>query len=434
MHKKPTPHLATSLGNAATASPATSLENSLDKGNSSAPSNPSSPPALRRGWTTGANAAAAAMMALTAFHRGQAAGANPPVAINLPHHQAVPFACHGLEQRNGHIMAHCQKDAGDDPDITHGIIVSAEIIPLPTMGATPTNQSPTIALLAGSGVGMVTRLGLPLPVGAPAITPRPQSYIRQNISDYLHQHPDLPRHWQIILHLERGAELAPKTLNPRLGIVGGLSILGTSGVVIPFSCAAWIDSIHRSIDVALAYHQPHLAAATGSVSEAVMKDYLSLPELAIVDMGDFFVAMMKYLKKKNYQGRLTIAGGPGKLVKLAQGAGDLHHGRSRANLPLLAQWFQHGFQKDFWAGHGNHDTPLVSTPPVLSAGDMTLMAGHIAGAQSVAEAMASLPPTAATYLSAIILHQARIRMARDWPTIPAQLMMVDRRGNIMAML
>ena len=133
-----------------------------------------------------------------------------------------------------------------------------------------------------------------------------------------------------------GAQIAARTWNPRLGIVGGLSILGTTGVVRPFSCAAWIASIHRGIDVAVASGTPHVAGCTGATSERVVQGLHGLPDHAMLDMGDFAGGLLKYLARHPVP-RLTIGGGIGKLTKLGQGAVDLHSGRSQVDLAALAE-------------------------------------------------------------------------------------------------
>ena len=139
----------------------------------------------------------------------------------------------------------------------------------------------------------------------------------------------------VTVSIPGGEALAAKTLNGRLGIKGGLSILGTTGVVVPFSCAAWIHSIHRGIDVARAAGLAHLAAATGSTSEAAVKAFYGLPDAALIDMGDFVGGTLKYLRRHPVP-RLTIAGGFAKLVKLAQGAMFLHSSKSSVDMPALA--------------------------------------------------------------------------------------------------
>ncbi len=133
-----------------------------------------------------------------------------------------------------------------------------------------------------------------------------------------------------------GARLAEKTWNPRLGILGGLSILGTTGIVVPYSCAAWIHSIHRGIDVARALGIAHVVGSTGDLSEKAAMARLGLPIEAYIDMGDFAGGMLKYLKAHPVE-RVTIAGGFGKLAKLAQGAMDLHSARSTVDVEALAR-------------------------------------------------------------------------------------------------
>jgi cobalt-precorrin-5B (C1)-methyltransferase len=132
-----------------------------------------------------------------------------------------------------------------------------------------------------------------------------------------------------------GAALAEKTLNARLGIVGGLSILGTTGVVIPYSCAAWVHSIHRGVDVARALGICHLGAATGKTSEAVLRRELNLPDQALIDMGDMAGALLKYLRSHPVR-KLTLVGGFAKLAKLAAGEMDLHSKASRVDIQALA--------------------------------------------------------------------------------------------------
>jgi cobalt-precorrin-5B (C1)-methyltransferase len=139
----------------------------------------------------------------------------------------------------------------------------------------------------------------------------------------------------VTLSVPGGETLAAKTLNARLGIVGGLSILGTTGVVVPYSCAAWVHSIHRGIDVARAAGLGHIAASTGSVSEAAVARLYELPETALIDMGDFVGATLKYLRRHPVP-RLTLAGGFAKLAKLAAGHLDLHSKSSQIDAAWLA--------------------------------------------------------------------------------------------------
>lgn len=282
---------------------------------------PSSP--LRRGWTTGACATAATRAAYSALLTGLFPD---PVRITLPRGQCPEFTLAREQLAPDFAMAGIVKDAGDDPDVTHKALILATV-----RHAAPGTG---IHFRAGPGVGTVTRPGLPIPPGEPAINPVPRQLMRETIAELAARH-DAPGDVEIEISIPDGEELARHTLNGRLGIVGGLSILGTTGVVVPFSCAAWIASIHRGVDVCRATGLPHIAAATGSTSEAAVRALYQLPETALVDMGDFAGGLLKYLRRHPVP-RLTIAGGFAKLAKLAQGHLDLHSGRSSLDQKWLA--------------------------------------------------------------------------------------------------
>ena len=223
---------------------------------------------------------------------------------------------------DGGAMAAVVKDAGDDPDVTHGALIRAEVRVLePGAG---------IHFRAGAGVGTITRPGLPLPPGEPAINPVPREMIRTALREL---HPDPAA--EVTISIPGGELLAERTLNGRLGIVGGLSILGTSGIVVPFSCAAWIDSIRRGIDVARATGHGHIAGSTGRTSEAAVQKLHGLEEVALIEMGDFVGGMLKYLRAHPVR-RVTVAGGIGKITKLAQGRLDLHSRRGAVDREALA--------------------------------------------------------------------------------------------------
>jgi cobalt-precorrin-5B (C1)-methyltransferase len=275
---------------------------------------------LRRGWTTGACATAAAKAAYAAL----LTGAFPdPVEVTLPRGERVAFALAEAALSGASACAAVVKDAGDDPDVTHGALIRAKVT-----GGAPGSG---VVFRAGAGVGTVTRPGLPLPPGEPAINPVPRAMIRSAIAE-------LAASADVIVEISvpGGEELAARTLNGRLGIVGGLSILGTTGVVVPYSCAAWIDSIRRGIDVARAAGCEHIAGATGATSEAAVRALHGLAEVALIEMGDFVGAMLKYLRAHPV-GRVTVAGGIAKMTKLAQGRLDLHSKRGEADLAALAR-------------------------------------------------------------------------------------------------
>ena len=276
---------------------------------------------LRRGWTTGACATAATKAAFTALVTGTFPD---PVTITLPKGETVAFALATEGRGENFARAGIVKDAGDDPDVTHGA----------TVVATVRSATEGITFEAGEGVGTVTKAGLPVPPGEPAINPVPREMMARAVIDIATTH-DVPAAARIEIAIPGGAALAEKTWNPRLGIVGGLSILGTTGIVNPFSCSAWIHSIHRGIDVARAAGLPRIAGATGSTSEAAVKALYDLPDFALIDMGDFAGGLLKYVRAHPVPA-LTIAGGFAKLTKLAQGALDLHSGRSQVDFDWLA--------------------------------------------------------------------------------------------------
>ena len=278
---------------------------------------------LRKGWTTGACAAAAAKAAF----EGLLTGAVPArVTIRLPKGQLPEFETVGAALSAGRAECGVVKDAGDDPDVTHGATIIAAV----ERGAAGSG----ITFRAGPGVGTVTKPGLPLAPGEPAINPMPRQIIRDNLAD-LADAQDAPLDLIVTVSVPGGEEIAKKTWNPRLGILGGISILGTTGIVVPFSCSAWIHSIHRGIDVARATGLTHVAGATGNASEAAVQKKFGLSEQALIDMGDFAGGMLKYLKSHPVP-RVTVAGGFAKLVKLGQGKLDLHSSRSQVDFADLA--------------------------------------------------------------------------------------------------
>ena len=279
--------------------------------------------ALRRGWTTGACATAAAKAAYAALLSGRFPD---PVTITLPRGEAPAFALARETLGEGFATAGVIKDAGDDPDVTHGALVLA------TVRRGPAGSG--VAFRAGEGVGTVTKPGLPLLPGEPAINPVPRAMMRTAIAEVARAE-GASGDAVIEIAIPGGAALAARTWNPRLGILGGLSILGTTGIVVPYSCSAWIHSIQRGIDVARAAGLRHVAGSTGSTSEQAVQALYGLPEAALLDMGDFAGGLLKYLRRHPLP-RLTIAGGFAKLVKLAEGHLDLHSGRSQVDHAWLA--------------------------------------------------------------------------------------------------
>ena len=279
---------------------------------------------LRFGWTTGTCATAATYAA----YRAMVSGEFPDtVAINTPSGKTAELEVASTSIDNGEFTASVIKDAGDDPDVTHGAEIKATV--------SEGNDGTGVVFTAGKGIGTVTKAGLPVEVGEPAINPVPRQMMTECIEN-LATELGGPQDVVLTISVPGGEALAEKTWNPRLGIEGGISILGTTGVVRPFSCSAWIASIHRGIDVARANGLDHVAGSTGATSEAAIKARYDLPDIALLDMGDFVGGMLKYLRRHPVP-RLTIAGGFGKMVKLAQGHGDLHSARSQVDFDRLAK-------------------------------------------------------------------------------------------------
>ena len=318
---------------------------------------------LRRGWTTGACAAAAARAAYERLLTGRLPD---PVAIDLPRGLRASFPLAETGEWVG-----VRKDAGDDPDATHGAIVRARLHPAPPGAG--------VRFRAGPGVGAVTLPGLPLAVGEPAINPGPRAIIAANLRAAADEY-GLAADLEAEIGIEGGEALARGTANARLGIVGGLSVLGTTGVVIPYSCAAWIHAVHRGVDVARAAGLDHIGAATGRGSEAALQARLGLPDHAMIDMGDFAGALLNYLRRRPVA-RLSLAGGFGKLSKLAAGHPDLHSDRSAVDIPRLAA--------ELKALGGPDASGAASAGAVLALAGGLPLAGRIAG-QARETALAAL--------------------------------------------
>jgi cobalt-precorrin-5B (C1)-methyltransferase len=276
---------------------------------------------LRRGWTTGACATAATKAALEKLWGGTFGS---EVRIVLPKGETPVFQLAVATSGPGWAEVGITKDAGDDPDVTHGALIVVRV----------SASDGGVVFKAGDGVGTVTKPGLPIGVGEPAINPVPRQMMQGIVNEMAKTHDQAPN-VTIEVSVPGGQELALKTWNPRLGIAGGLSILGTTGIVRPFSCAAWIASIHRGIDVARADGLTHVAGCTGATSEKTVQALHGLPDHAMLDMGDFAGGMLKYLAK-NPVPRVTVGGGIGKMTKLAQGAVDLHSARSQVDFEGLA--------------------------------------------------------------------------------------------------
>ncbi len=276
---------------------------------------------LRTGFTTGACAAAAAKAAARALVTGVLPA---EIETTLPNRQRVTFPLRRCERMDSAVLASVIKDAGDDPDCTHGAELTATV---------QLTDAPGVELRRGEGVAEVTKPGLGLEVGAPAITAVP----RQNITEMVQAElAGTGRGAIVTLSVPGGEEMARQTLNARLGLLGGISILGTSGIVKPYSTAAYKASVVQAVDVAHQRGQRTLVVTTGGKSEAyAMKLFPRLPEEAFIQMGDFVGITLRHCARRGIP-RAVVVGMIGKLSKMADGKMQTHAAGSEVNMQLLA--------------------------------------------------------------------------------------------------
>lgn len=279
---------------------------------------------LRSGYTTGACAAAASRGALLALICQQAFA---EAAIRLPGGQAVPFALHTCTFTADEARASVIKDAGDDPDVTHLAEICAQVTWETDVG---------VVFRRGVGVGLVTKKGLPVPVGEPAINPAPRQLITAVIQEVLAEHGLTGRGVAVEISVPRGEELAKKTFNPRLGIVGGISILGTTGIVVPYSTAAWLASVTQEIDVATAQGLRELVLTVGARGERLARQLFPLPEEAFVQIGPFFGDALRHCARCGVE-KVRLAAMIGKLAKFAAGNDSVHSTSSSQDFAFLAE-------------------------------------------------------------------------------------------------
>jgi len=280
------------------------------------------PHALRTGWTTGTCASAAAKAALTALQTG-----NPPgdVEVTLPSGAHVSFPVERCEVAGDAATAVVVKDAGDDPDVTHGAHLTATV---------RLTGAPGVELAAGEGVGTVTKPGLGLPVGGPAVTEVPRAMITQAVGDVV----DLAGVGvHVVISVPGGEKMARKTTNGRLGVVGGISILGTTGIVRPFSTASWRASVEQAVSVMAAQGERTAVLCTGGRTEkGAMALLPDLPEVCFIEVGDFTGAAIRRMLAEGLE-RVVFVGMAGKLAKLAAGVLMTHYTRSKVDLGLLGE-------------------------------------------------------------------------------------------------
>jgi cobalt-precorrin-5B (C1)-methyltransferase len=277
---------------------------------------------LRTGWTTGTCASAAAKAAVLGLIYGSVPS---EVDVALPSGARVRFPVLTGKPPTA-CTATVVKDAGDDPDVTNGAHVTATATWLASGAARG-----AVDLQAGEGVGTVTLPGLGLPVGAPAINPVPQRMIRQAVGEVTEEP------LSICISVPGGQAMAAKTSNARLGIVGGISILGTTGIVRPFSTASWRASVVQQVAVAAAQGHECLVLSTGGRSDAAAQRLLpALPTVCFVEVGDFTGVALRKAAASGIRS-VTFVGMVGKIAKLAAGVLMTHYRRSRVDGTLLAE-------------------------------------------------------------------------------------------------
>lgn len=280
------------------------------------------PRALRTGWTTGTCASAAAKAATTAL-RDQAG--QDWVEVALPGGRRVRFAVASCAHQPAQATAEVVKDAGDDPDVTDGAHLTATVRWWP---------DPGVVLEGGDGVGIVTKPGLGIEVGEPAITSTPRAMIVQAIGEVV----DLTDiGLKVVISVPDGERMARKTTNARLGILGGISILGTTGIVRPFSTASWRASVEQAVSVMAAQGERTAVLCTGGRTErGAMALLPDLPEVCFVEVGDFTGAAVRRALAVGLT-QVIFVGMAGKLAKLAAGVLMTHYTRSKVDPGLLGE-------------------------------------------------------------------------------------------------
>jgi cobalt-precorrin-5B (C1)-methyltransferase len=278
---------------------------------------------LRTGYTTGTSATAGAKAGILAIMNQEKIRS---IDVTLPKKSKINIIIEKCEFDK--LWAHCSviKDGGDDPDVTHGAEISTEV--------TITDNVGKIEIEGGEGVGRVTKPGLGLEIGSAAINPTPKKMIVENISEIASEL--LKKNGvKVLISVPKGRELAVKTDNPRLGILGGISILGTTGIVVPYSTASFAASIRQSIDVTIAMGNDTVVLTTGGRSEDFSRKIIDLPDHCFIQMGDFAGYTVQQCARKGIR-KAYVAGFIGKLTKIGMGVKQTHVKGSKVDMEFLA--------------------------------------------------------------------------------------------------
>ena len=283
---------------------------------------------LRTGYTTGTCATAATKAALTTLVNGEKLAR---VNVSLPKDKHIGMDITWIRYENEKsVTAAVIKDAGDDPDVTNGAEIWSTVSLLDT--------SNKIIIDGGKGVGRVTKPGLGLEIGKAAINPTPLKMISHAIDEVLGQQQKNRYGLSILISVPKGEEIAKKTDNPRLGIIGGISILGTTGIVIPYSTASFAASIRQSIDVSKAMGSDSVILTTGGRSEDFAREIFgnSIADHAYIQIGDFIGFSIKQCAIKKIK-KAYVIGFIGKLTKMAMGIKQTHVKGSHVDMNFLAE-------------------------------------------------------------------------------------------------
>ncbi|MGE4265581.1 MAG: cobalt-precorrin-5B (C(1))-methyltransferase CbiD [Desulfovibrio sp.] len=338
---------------------------------------------LREGFTTG-SAAAAAARAATLFALTGEAPAMVDVPLPPPHpadKDRLTIAIAQVAEDGMGVRAAVVKDAGDDPDATHRARIEAHVILDPAFSGV----GPHVLIGGGAGVGRVTLPGLPVAVGQAAINPGPLGQIRASVLEVLPE--DFKGIVLVVIEAPQGEEIAQHTLNPRLGVTGGISILGTGGIVRPYSHGAWAECVCRSLDVARAAGHACAVMTTGRRSERFFQErHPFAPDICLVQAADFYAHALRAAAERGFTTVIwTVFFG--KLVKQAQGFESTHAREAELDFGLLARW----------AGEAGADEAARAA---------------IAGANTAAQALALLPDGVAARLTALLVERAKAAAAR----------------------
>ena len=279
---------------------------------------------LRTGYTTGTSATAASKAALLSIINQRKI---EHVDVKLPKGSFIKIPIHSCDFDKNSGRCSVIKDGGDDPDVTHGAEIIADV--------SFTDKIKEIEINGGEGVGIVTKPGLGLEINKPAINPVPRKMINENVMDVAGKIL-LEKGIKVTISVPKGRDLGPKTDNPRIGIMNGISILGTSGIVIPFSTASYAASIRQSLDVSLAMGNDTVVLTTGGRSEDFAKKIVKLPDHCFVQMGDFSGYTIQQCAKKEIK-KAYVVGFIGKLAKMAAGVKQTHVKGSKVDMKFLSE-------------------------------------------------------------------------------------------------